>query len=343
MNTFRSRQAPVFSCSDGTEIKAGSDCRFIEITQNDKTYKVFASTMLACVVDNNDKDCPQISGRGVAGTDKPYMLIKAYEATCDKRSTIVPVFLSVFPSNGETIKELEDKINSFVCACCNGSGNDEDWTRVAGAAVYNITERIGIGTDSPDRQLDVVGDFRVGYANNAETGTYEIEFGEINVDSIAPAQVSEGYRLSVVDGGSGNGVEEFAIADDASLSVLGFWKKIIKTNTDGGDASTQKTHSITAEQDGLTLESLDAQGNGALVRLNPDGVISMQSVTNNGSDTLAVRADANGFTITLQPATSHRVRIENLEVYADNAAAIAGGLLVNEMYRTATGDLKIVF
>ena len=37
--------------------------------------------------------------------------------------------------------------------------------------------------------------------------------------------------------------------------------------------------------------------------------------------------------------------IENtgLPVYANIAAALAGGLLVGQMYRTATGDLKIVY
>jgi hypothetical protein len=37
--------------------------------------------------------------------------------------------------------------------------------------------------------------------------------------------------------------------------------------------------------------------------------------------------------------------IENagLPVYADNAAALAGGLIAGQMYRTATGDLKIVY
>ena len=37
--------------------------------------------------------------------------------------------------------------------------------------------------------------------------------------------------------------------------------------------------------------------------------------------------------------------IENsgLPVYSDNAAAIAGGLVAGQLYRTATGDLKIVY
>ena len=32
----------------------------------------------------------------------------------------------------------------------------------------------------------------------------------------------------------------------------------------------------------------------------------------------------------------------NLPVYADNAAAVSGGLAVNKKYKTATGELRIV-
>jgi hypothetical protein len=37
--------------------------------------------------------------------------------------------------------------------------------------------------------------------------------------------------------------------------------------------------------------------------------------------------------------------IENgtLPIFADNAAALAGGLSVGKLYRTSTGDLKIVY
>ena len=36
------------------------------------------------------------------------------------------------------------------------------------------------------------------------------------------------------------------------------------------------------------------------------------------------------------------LRLLNLPVYADNAAAIAGGLAVNDVYKTSTGELRIV-
>lgn len=338
MNTFRSRQAPVFSCGDGTVIKAGSDCRFIEITQNDKTYKVFASTFLACKVDNNDLDCPQIGGRGVAATDKPYIAVKAHEATCGNRAPITPIFLSIFPNSGETIDELEARINSFVCACCNGGGSDEDWTRVANVAVYNVTEKIGIGTDVPERQLDLVGDARFQYENSNDTpSTYQLEFGVIDTNAISPATTSEGYRLSVLSA-AGNGVEEFAIGDDAVLGVEGLWQKTIQTSQGGNS----QTHIITALADGLSLSSANTLGEVSTVTLQPDGGIRFGSVTNGGADNLAVILDNNGVTITLQPASAHRVKIENLQTFADNAAALGGGLVADDVYKTATGELRIV-
>lgn len=332
MNTFRSRQAPVFSCSDGTEIKAGSDCRFIEITQNDKTYKVFASTMLACIVDNNDKDCPRIGGRGVAGTDKPYVLIKAHEATCDKRSAIVPVFLSVFPNSGESIKELEDKINSFVCACCNGGDNDGDWVRVAGEAVYNVTERIGIGTDSPQRDLDVVGDSRFSPDSNRV-----LEFGVIDVGSIATGVQSQGYRMAL---GASNGdeIEEIAIGEDSALGITSFYRKRVKAT----QGAVQNTYDIQIEADGMTLSAVSPTNQAAQVRLIPQGGVTLTYQDAGGADPVAVQVSENGVVVDFQSGSSKRLRFINLPVYPDNATALANGLVVEDVYRTATGEMRIV-
>lgn len=36
------------------------------------------------------------------------------------------------------------------------------------------------------------------------------------------------------------------------------------------------------------------------------------------------------------------IRFQTLGTYADNAAAVAGGLSVNDVYKTATGELRIV-
>ncbi len=45
----------------------------------------------------------------------------------------------------------------------------------------------------------------------------------------------------------------------------------------------------------------------------------------------------------MHSATSGTIKNPGLPVFADNAAAIAGGLVAGDMYRTASGDLKIVY
>ena len=45
----------------------------------------------------------------------------------------------------------------------------------------------------------------------------------------------------------------------------------------------------------------------------------------------------------LHSATSGAIKNPGLPVFADNAAALAGGLVAGDMYRTASGDLKIVY
>jgi len=44
-----------------------------------------------------------------------------------------------------------------------------------------------------------------------------------------------------------------------------------------------------------------------------------------------------------EAAAAGTIRNNALPIYPDNAAALAGGLVAGEMYRTATGDLKIVY
>jgi len=41
-------------------------------------------------------------------------------------------------------------------------------------------------------------------------------------------------------------------------------------------------------------------------------------------------------------AVFNTLNLLNLPAYADNAAAVAGGLSVNDVYKTSTGELRIV-
>jgi hypothetical protein len=45
----------------------------------------------------------------------------------------------------------------------------------------------------------------------------------------------------------------------------------------------------------------------------------------------------------LYSAKAGEIKNPGLPVFADNAAALAGGLVAGDMYRTASGDLKIVY
>jgi hypothetical protein len=45
----------------------------------------------------------------------------------------------------------------------------------------------------------------------------------------------------------------------------------------------------------------------------------------------------------IQSQTALTIRNTDLPVYSDNAAALAGGLTTGQLYRTSTGDLKIVY
>jgi hypothetical protein len=46
--------------------------------------------------------------------------------------------------------------------------------------------------------------------------------------------------------------------------------------------------------------------------------------------------------IYIEPAPSKSIAITNISTYANNAAAVTGGLIVNSVYKTATGELRIV-
>jgi len=43
-----------------------------------------------------------------------------------------------------------------------------------------------------------------------------------------------------------------------------------------------------------------------------------------------------------QAINSLKTDLHDMETYANNAAAVAGGLSVGEIYKTATGELRIV-
>jgi hypothetical protein len=153
-------------------------------------------------------------------------------------------------------------------------------------------------------------------------------------------------------------------SDDFDLRLL--------TSGDGGEISTNnnKNLSITTGTGnvgiGTTTPTEKLQVNGRVLTKSllvdsptGDGVIEVGGPTgayidlkSPGSDDFDIRVGTNGVAgyisttgngvIELSPAGSGCVKINNIQTYANNAAAIAGGLAVNSVYKTGTGELRIV-
>jgi hypothetical protein len=92
--------------------------------------------------------------------------------------------------------------------------------------------------------------------------------------------------------------------------------------------------------DNLTAWHIDAQGSGNTPFLRIfDGQTLTRRVVING-------ANGNvGVGTTSPQAKLHvngTVRLQGIPTFADNAAAIAGGLVADDVYKTATGELRIV-
>ncbi|MBN2042283.1 MAG: hypothetical protein JW754_00590, partial [Candidatus Aenigmarchaeota archaeon] len=60
------------------------------------------------------------------------------------------------------------------CIGSGGTGADTDWT-ISGSNIYRSSGMVGIGTNSPEEELDVVGDLRV--ASNTQTSSLDVVNG----------------------------------------------------------------------------------------------------------------------------------------------------------------------
>ncbi len=118
-------------------------------------------------------------------------------------------------------------------------------------------------------------------------------------------------------------------------------------NTADGAVEFQETHPLTTNAQGLMSTVL---GQGTAVQ-NTFAAINWANTTKF----LQVEVDlGNGYVdlgtqqlmsvpYSIQSQTAFTLKNTGLPVYADNAAALAGGLTTGQLYRTSTGDLKIVY
>ena len=102
-----------------------------------------------------------------------------------------------------------------------------------------------------------------------------------------------------------------------------------------------------------TSYNVNGDTGAAIVSLDPAGSIffGTEAIKANGSSInvttrMTVASNGNVGIGTISPAkTLHvngTVRLQGLPTYANNAAAIAGGLVADDVYKTAAGELRIV-
>jgi hypothetical protein len=229
---------------------------------------------------------------------------------------------------------------------------DTDWTQDANG-VWNDTDNIGIGTNAPSTIFDVVderGDITStfsmlnGFNFGPDLRLEDSSNGNSMIQFFGYDGSAERWRVEIVDGATFE-AQDFAMdqtetrfsRNDATGNVDTFRMTLnsILTNSAGffGTGSTTVTPSstkVSSDNNVGTLSELEVSGT-------------------NGTSALKATSPFNGITMTLDSSLNlipHGVILiiddsGSLTEYADNADALANGLIAGCLYRT--GDLlKIV-
>ncbi|MEN9333638.1 MAG: hypothetical protein RLY35_818 [Bacteroidota bacterium] len=118
-------------------------------------------------------------------------------------------------------------------------------------------------------------------------------------------------------------------------------------NTTDGTVEYQETQSLTTNSLGLinTQFGSGAATQGTFANINWSNTTKfIQVEANTGAGYIDMGTQQMmSVPFAIKSNESNKIKNAGLPVYADNAAALAGGLTPGEMYRTANGDLKIVF
>jgi hypothetical protein len=279
--------------------------------------------------------------------------------------------------SGDYNLDLINGLPRFAIGFGNGEGadrlgliavNDNSWHHLI--AVYsNLGINIyidGVSSNGastspiqfPSSLANSIEDLRIGQGWNSHFSGLIDDIAIYN-RALTQEEIAALYTGTPVNGGGGNtsanpvppGIPYQAVVRNANGSVAAntavTTRFTLHQNTADGAVEFQETHSLTTNAQGLMATVL---GQGTAVQ-NTFAAINWANTTKF----LQVEVDlGNGYVdlgtqqlmsvpYSIQSQTAFTLKNTGLPVYADNAAALAGGLTTGQLYRTSTGDLKIVY
>tara|TARA_R100001510_G_C7630970_1_gene189828 strand:- start:475 stop:918 length:444 start_codon:yes stop_codon:yes gene_type:complete len=143
------------------------------------------------------------------------------------------------------------------------------------------------------------------------------------IDSYSTSTPTANDLLLGSDSDSSNATKNFLISDLLSLFSASV---TLQEVLDAGNTATKNVN--------LTGDITQTGNNVQTGNYGLTGIFTLESA---GSMVLF-----GGFRAASSFEAAFTVKLTGLSTYADNAAALAGGLAVNNVYKTASGELRIV-
>jgi hypothetical protein len=207
---------------------------------------------------------------------------------------------------------------------------------------------------------DVVNDLTFGKVDDADPYFTQGLLDDIAIynRALTPQEIQNLYAATneTVDTGDGaaplpQGIPYQAAARDAQGQVIADApvnvRFSLREGAVDGAVSYSETHALTTNSIGLfnTVFGNGAPEQSAFDSINWAATTKFLQVEIDLGDGYVDMGTTQLLSVPYAFRSDEAARIKNagLPIFADNAAALAGGLVAGEMYRTASGDLKIVY
>jgi len=205
--------------------------------------------------------------------------------------------------------------------------------------------RLGIGATDPDSALEIdaaaaVPPF-IAKINTSEAVRIDSD-GRLLIGTSTPLRQDELVQIAKSDAGDHFGIFSFDSTDGGQPAEINLSRS--KSDTIGTGAALAVDDALGA----INFRGYDGDNFSlaASIKAVADGEFGTSGDTTDSPGRLVFSVTADGDAVpteAMRIKNSGIINIANTPVYADNAAAKTGGLVDGDVYRTSTGDLKIVY